>query len=498
VEAAARGYRTVLVEQNDFAKATSSRSTKLIHGGIRYLRQADFRLVRESLRERARLLQNAPHLVAPLSFVVPNYAWWERLYYGAGLRLYDLLAGKFRWHNSKHISRDEVLEHAPTLRSAGLRGGIRYFDGQFDDARLAICLAQTLADLGGVPVNYLRVESLLKEKSRVSGAVVRDLETGNVCPIRARVVVNATGVFTDSIRRMDDPGATKLLAASQGAHIVLDRTFLPGDSAILIPRTDDDRVLFAIPWHNRTLVGTTDTAVAEMALEPRPLSAEIEFLLLHAGRYLSRQPVERDILSAFAGLRPLVTANDRKNTARLSRAHTLLVSANGLVTITGGKWTTYRQMAEDAINEAERVAGLAARPSPTTDLRLHGWSDETSETSHWRAYGSDVPHLRELLRENVEWSEPLHPGLPGCAGEVIWATRREMARTVEDVLARRTRALLLDARASAECAPAVASLMARELKRDDRWQKEQVSAFRALAEGYLPPGFTSTLRQPPR
>ena len=490
VEAAARGYRTVLVEQSDFAKATSSRSTKLVHGGLRYLRQGNLALVRESLRERGRLLQNAPHLVHPLAFIVPHYAWWELPYYGMGLKLYDLLAGKFRWNSSQAVSREETLEHLPTLRPDGLRGGIRYFDGQFDDARLAVCLAQTLEDLGGVALNYLRVESLLKEHSRVRGAIVRDLETGHTCEIRSRVVVNATGVFTDAIRHLDDPGAPNIITASQGAHIVLEQSFLPGDSALLIPETEDGRLLFAIPWQGRTLVGTTDTPIQELSLEPRPVHAEIEFLLRHTGRYLTRQPAERDIRSAFAGLRPLARASAARTTADLSRAHTLLVSAAGLVTITGGKWTTYRQMGEDTVNQAEHAAGLTPRPSRTGNLRLHGGLDETGDTSHWGAYGSDGRDVHALMGERAEWSEPLHPSLPYRAGEVIWAARRELARTVEDVLARRTRALLLDARASAECAPAVACLLAKELGRDDRWIKEQVSAFQTLADSYLPRGWT--------
>ena len=491
VEAAARGYRTVLVEQSDFAKATSSRSTKLIHGGLRYLREWNFALVRESLRERGRLLENAPHLVRPIPFIVPNYAWWERPYYGAGLKLYDLLAGKFKWKGSQPIARAEVLEHLPTLRAEGLRGGIRYFDGQFDDARLGICLAHTLEDLGGVPVNYLRVESLLKANSRVCGAMVRDLESGQTLAIRSRVVVNATGVFTDVLRRMDDPHSPRVVTASQGAHIVLDSSFLPGDSALLIPRTDDGRVLFAIPWHNRTLVGTTDTPVGEVSLEPSPLVAEIEYLLRHTGRYLTRQPVERDILSQYAGLRPLVGAIRGRNTARLSRAHTLLVSAAGLVTITGGKWTTYRHMGEDTVDQAERVAGFTARPSRTRSLALHGVTNDTRAPVQWPARGSNAETPRAASIENVEWNQPLHPNLPYCAGDVLWAARREMARSVEDVLARRTRALLLDARASAQCAPLVASLLAKELGRDERWQNDQVTAFRALADGYLPAGRAS-------
>jgi glycerol-3-phosphate dehydrogenase len=486
VDGAARGYRTLLVEQSDFAKATSSRSTKLIHGGIRYLRQGDFHLVRESLRERALLLQNAPHLVRPLAFIVPNYAWWERPYYGAGLKLYDLLAGKFRWKMSEHLSRAAVLNHMPALNPDRLRGGIRYFEGQFDDARLAISLAQTLEDLGGVPVNYLRIESLLKENGRVCGAVTRDLETGQTLEVRARVVVNATGVFTETVRRMDDPQARDVIATSQGAHIVLDKSFLPGDSALMVPKTDDGRVLFAIPWHGRTLIGTTDTQVREKSLEPSPSPSEIAFLLGHAGRYLRKKPAEPDILSAFAGLRPLVKASGEQRTARLSRDHTLLVSRSGMVSIAGGKWTTYRQMGEDTVNLAARTAGLPTRRSRTRELHLHGWTNDRDATSHWRVYGTDSGRVQALLQENPEWSKTVHPRLPYFAGEVIWAVRQEMARTVEDVLSRRLRALLFDARASVEMAPQVGALMAEELGRDEQWVKEQVDAFRSLAAAYLP------------
>lgn len=486
VEAASRGYSTVLVERDDFAKATSSRSTKLIHGGLRYLQRGDVHLVRESLRERALLLRNAPHLVRAVPFIVPNYAWWEGPYYGAGLKLYDLLAGRLRTTRSQHISRDEVLKRLPTLRPDRLLGGIQYFDGQFDDTRLAICLAQTLEDLGGAPINYMRVDSLLKEDGRIRGAFVRDVETGEVREIRARAVVNATGVFTDTVRRMDDGAARSIITASQGAHVVLDKSFLPGESALMLPKTDDGRVLFAIPWHERVVVGTTDTPTDELSPEPRPLRGEIEFLLAHAGRYLTRRPVESDILSVFAGLRPLVKVKQEKNTARLSRDHVVLVSQSGLVTIGGGKWTTYRRMGEDAINAAARVAGLESRPSRTETLRLHAWTAAHETIPHRDAYGADNARLTAMLEENVEWIKPLHPRLPYCAGEVVWAARSEMARTVEDTLARRTRALLLDARASVEIAPQVAALMATELGRSEQWEKEQVAAFRALAAGYLP------------
>ncbi len=484
VEAASRGYRTALVEGHDFAKATSSRSTKLVHGGVRYLQRGNVALVLEALRERGRLLRNAPHLVRDLPFVVPNYDWWEAPFYGAGLKLYDLLAGRMGLKPSHLLSRDEALEQIPTLKPEGLRGGVVYQDAQFDDARLAVTLALTLADLGGVAVNYAEAVGLLKEGELVRGVRLRDAETGGEAEVRARVVVNATGIFADTLRRMDDPASPPLLAPSQGVHLVLDRRFQPGGSAILVPHTDDGRVLFAVPWHDRVVVGTTDTPVAEPSLEPRPLPEEIEFLLHHAARYLTGAPGPEDVLSCFAGLRPLVRGNRAAaKTAALSRDHTLLVSPAGLVTLAGGKWTTYRRMGEDTIDHAAMVADLDERKSVTADLHLHGWAEE-EERGGWAGYGADTPAVDRLAAESPAWDAPLHPNLPYRACEVVWAVRHEMARTVEDVLARRTRSLLLDARASAEVAPAVAALMAAELGRDEAWEHRQVEEYRALARGY--------------
>ena len=471
LDAAARGYRTALVEQGDFAQATSSRSTKLIHGGVRYLRQGNIPLVRDSLRERGRLLRNAPQLVHKLAFVVPAYAWSDRPFYGVGLKLYDLLAGQLGLGATRLLSRAETLAHAPTLEPAGLRGGVLYWDAQFDDARLALALAQTLVARGGVAANYVRVESLLKANGRVCGARAREVETGAEFELRARVVVNATGVFTDAVRRMDEAGTRGLIAASQGAHIVLPKCFLPGDSAVMVPKTDDGRVLFAIPWRARVLVGTTDTPMAETPLEPRPLAAEIEFLLAHAGKYLARKPQAGDILSAWAGLRPLVRGGATGATSKLSRDHALVVSPAGLVTITGGKWTTYRHMAEDAVDRAAQVGGLPGRPCLTQSLPLGNPGESL---------------LASLEQEDAAWKAPLHPHLPYRLSEVVRAARHEMARTVEDVLSRRTRALLLDARASVEVAPRVASLVAQELGRDAQWEARQVAQFRALAFSYLP------------
>lgn len=484
VEAATRGYGTLLLEASDFASGTSSRSTKLVHGGVRYLRQGNVSLVLEALRERGLLIRNAPHLVRNQAFVVPSYEWWHGPFYGVGLKVYDALAGKLGLGPSRRLSREETLQRIPTLEPKGLRGGIVYHDGQFDDARLAITLALTAADHGAALLNHMPVVGLLKREGLVTGVRARDSETGAEHEVQARVVVNATGVFVDELRELDDEAGAPLVAVSQGVHLVLPREFLPGDTAVMVPQTDDGRVLFAVPWHDRVIVGTTDTPLDGAAEEPRALPAEVDFLLTHAARYLTRDPAPADVLSVFAGLRPLVQAEGSRSTAALSRDHTLEISASGLVTITGGKWTTYRKMAQDAVDQAAGVAALEERPSRTEGLRLHGWTD-AEERYPWDVYGADAEALRALAHERAELYEPLHPRLPYRAAEVVWATRREMARTVADVLARRTRALLLDARASMEAAPAVARLMAGELGQPEAWAEEQVEAYLELAAGYV-------------
>lgn len=495
LDAASRGYRTALLEAEDFAKGTSSRSTKLVHGGVRYLAQGNISLVFEALRERGILRRNAPHLVHVLPFVVPAYTWWSRPFYGAGLLLYSLLAGSLGFGFSRLISPGEALRRASTLEPKGLRGGVVYYDGQFDDTRLAIALLRTFQAQGGLALNYTPVEGLEKEGGKTRGVRVRDAETGERLHVPARVVVNATGVFVDVLRGMDEPGAAPIVAPSQGIHLVLDRHFLPGDHAIMIPKTDDGRVLFAVPWHGRVILGTTDTPVERPSLEPRALDEEIAFLLSHAARYLSQDPKPEDVLSVFAGLRPLVKAGEGSSTAALSRDHTLLVSESGLVTITGGKWTTYRRMAADTIDRAATVASLPNRPSATETLKLHGYLERQLEPP-FDVYGADAPALVALLAERAEWRERLHPSLPYRAGEAVWAARHEMARTVEDVLARRTRALLLNARASREAAPRVAELLAAELGHDAAWQEAQVQSYRELAEGYmLALGSTETLSE---
>jgi glycerol-3-phosphate dehydrogenase len=483
VEAATRGYRTLLLEKSDFAKGTSSRSTKLVHGGVRYLQQGNVSLVLEALRERGRLIQNAPHLVRHLPFVVPNYDWWEGPFYGVGLKIYDMMAGKLGLGPSRFLSRAETLRRIPTIEPDGLRGGIAYFDAQFDDARLAITLARTADDHGATLANYVEVVGLLREHELTAGVIARDVETDAEYQIRSKVVINATGVFTDSIRKMDDPDARPMLTASQGIHFVLDRSFLPGNSAIMIPRTEDKRVLFAVPWHDRIVLGTTDTPVERIDLEPAPLDSEIDFLMDHAARYLTKDPAPSDVLSMFAGLRPLVSAAEERGTSSIARDHTIAISTSGLVTITGGKWTTYRRMAEDVLDQAVVIADLREMPSVTANLRLHAFTEESGD-DFLDVYGSDAPAIRELMRDE-DAAGPLHENLPYRKAEVLWSIRNEMARTVDDILARRTRALILDARAARSVARVVGKILADELGRDDEWIDAQVRDFSSVADGYI-------------
>jgi glycerol-3-phosphate dehydrogenase len=509
VDAASRGFSTLLLEQYDFAKGTSSRATKLVHGGVRYLQQGNIRLVTEALHERGILRRNAPHLVKDQSFVVPNYKWWEGPYYGIGLKVYDWMAGSLGIGPSRRLSRKETLDLAPTLDADGLRGGVLYYDGQFDDARLAIHLARTAAHQGGILLNYCQVTGLLKTDSgptssaqadasaavpsplatdsssgRITGVQFRDQWSGKTHEIYARSVINATGVFTDDILRMDDPVSTPIITPSQGVHIMLDKDFLPGETAILVPHTDDGRVLFAVPWHNKIIVGTTDTPVKEVSIEPRALPEEIDFILQQIGRYLKKVPVRKDIRSIYAGLRPLVKSNHKK-TAELARDHVILVSDTGLITITGGKWTTYRRMAEDTVNTAIAKAGLPSRPCRTATLPIHGSGITPGDfNAPLHYHGSDAPAIRALAATMPGGNERLHARLPYIRAEITWAAREELCMTVEDALSRRTRSLLLDAQAAIDCAPLVAGILATELGRDQAWQEKEVEAFTRLAANY--------------
>ncbi len=485
VDAAARGYRVLLLERHDFAKGTSSRSTKLVHGGVRYLQQGNISLVLEALKERGLLRRNAPHLVHDLPFVVPNYDWWEAPFYGIGMKVYDLMAGRLGFGPSKILSKQKTLERIPTIETEGLRGGVIYHDGQFDDARLAINLAQTAAEHGAAVLNYINVAGLLKSgDSMICGVAAEDHETGRRYEIQAKAVINATGPFVDGVRRLDDAEATPMIAPSQGVHLVLDQSFLPGDSAIMVPHTSDGRVIFMIPWHGRTVVGTTDTPIDKPVEEPRPLEEEIEFLLTYCSRYLTRDPQPEDVLSVFCGIRPLVKAGDGGDTAALSRDHTITISKSGLLTVCGGKWTTYRKMAEDVVDQAAVLAGLDHRACGTKDLRVHGYHDAPESLGELAVYGSDAASIEAIGKDRPGWADPLHPDLSITPAQVIWAVRQEMARTVEDILSRRTRSLLLDAKASVAAAAQTAELIAGELGRDDAWKAEQTDAFRSLAAGY--------------
>lgn len=486
VDAATRGYKTLLLEQSDFAKGTSSRSTKLVHGGVRYLAQGDIALVYEALHERGLLLKNAPHLVKDQEFIIPIYSWFSKYKYLIGLKFYDLLAGKSGFGKSSFLKKAQVLKAIPGLKEAGLIGGVRYSDGQFDDARLALNLAQTAADHGATILNYMKVTGLSKVNGKTSGVVVSDVETGKSFQLTAKTIVNATGVFVDEILKMDQPSGHPLVRPSQGAHIVLDPSFLKGDVALMIPKTADGRVLFAVPWHGKVLVGTTDTPLNQHSLEPIALDQEVDFILSTAGQYLSKTPSKRDVLAVFAGLRPLAApGKDTNSTKEISRSHKLIVANSGLITITGGKWTTYRKMAMDVVDKAIELHQLIPKACITHNVQVHGSKSLAQQHDQLAIFGSDAEGIRNLMKEDANLAQPLHPSYAYSKAEVIWMVRNEMARTVEDVLARRMRLLILDAAGAIALAPIVAELMAKELKKDKNWVDEQVTRFNDVAKSYL-------------
>jgi glycerol-3-phosphate dehydrogenase len=484
LDAVARGYKTLLVEQSDFAKGTSSRSTKLVHGGVRYLQQGDVKLVREASIERGLLCRNAPHLVKNQTFIIPIYRQWDKLKYTVGLKLYDWIAGKLSLGSSNFISRKKTLEALPGVSTKGLLGGVMYHDGQFDDSRLAINLVQSIIENGGCAVNYVKVIGLLKKDAKISGAQVMDLEKSIVYNVKAKAVINATGVFVDDILGMDNPTSSKLICVSQGVHLVLDKKFYPSSHALMIPETSDGRVLFAVPWHDKVVFGTTDTPVDSASLEPQALEKEINFILETAAAYLVEKPTRKDVLSVFAGLRPLAAPKQgEQKTKEISRSHKIIISPSHLFTILGGKWTTYRKMGEDMVNLVENKLEWKQRKAQTAFLHIHGFKENINWEDPFYFYGSDAILLRQSINGTAhEW---ISDDLKIHRKQVEWAVEKEMARTVEDVLSRRTRALLLDARESIRICPEVANIMAKALDKDQNWIDKEVATFTDLARQYI-------------
>ncbi len=486
LDSVTRGYKTLLLEKVDFSQGTSSRSTKLVHGGVRYLAQGDILLVIEALRERGRILRNAPHITSDQEFIIPLYSLFNVFLYYFGLKFYDILSGRLSLGKSYYISKEEVAGRLPLINKAGLKGGIVYHDGQFDDSRMAISIAAEYISRGGIALNYFPVKELLKDgNGNISGVVAVDTQSGIRYELRSRLVINATGVFADEILKLDDPDSENIIRPSQGVHIVLDKKFLQGDSAIMIPKTDDGRVLFAIPWYNRVVVGTTDTPLDEISSEPTALYEEIDFILSTAGKYLSVQPVRSDILSVFAGLRPLASdPGNPDSTKEISRRHKILLSSSGLLSITGGKWTTYRMMAEETLNKAIKAGILRKSACITKELVIDHKPDNLLK-GHLSAYGAKAQEIIGLMSENPGLGSTLCPSLPYTRAEIVWICRNEMPVNIDDILARRTRALFLDAKASMKVSGEVAEIMAREMGRDENWQKEQVDSFHRLAGNYL-------------
>jgi len=486
MDAATRGYKTLLVEQADYSKGTSSKATKLVHGGVRYMAQGDLGLVREACHERGLLLKNAPHLTKNETFVIPNYSWFNNIKYTLGLKFYDLLAGKLSLGASKYIGKKKTIEALPTIRQEGLKGGVVYHDGQFDDSRLALNIAQTAIENGATVLNYIKVTGLLKNNNKkVSGIIAKDIETGETYEATGKVVINATGVYVDNILHMDRPDAPHMVRPSQGVHITLDHSFLPGDNALMIPETDDGRVLFAVPWHGKLIVGTTDTLRDHPELEPHALEQEIEFILNTAAKYLVKKPTRKDVLAVFAGLRPLAApSKDGAKTKEISRSHKIIVSESGLITITGGKWTTFRRMAQDTIDKAIETGVLTAKECKTEHLHIHGYVPMSDENDPLRFYGADMTAINKLVAEDHSLGDLLVPNFPYNKAMVIWAIRNEYARRVEDVLGRRLRLLFLDVHAAVAAAPVVAQIMAKELNKDAAWIQVELADFTILAKGY--------------
>ena len=482
IDAASRGYKTLLLEKYDFAKGTSSRSTKLVHGGVRYLQNGDISLVIEALKERGIMRNNAPHLVRDLSFVIPSYDWWNSPFYGLGLKIYDLMAGKLGLGPSTILDLKETIALIPNVKQEDLRGGVIYHDGQFDDARMAVSMAQTAENHGATLLNYVGVTGLEKQNDLITGLTATDTLTNTDYQLKARVVINATGVFSDQILQLDQPESPAMIRPSQGVHLVLEKKFLKGPHAIMIPQTSDGRVLFAVPWHQHVVVGTTDTPIDTTTAEPIPLEEEIDFILANAAAYMTQKPKRSDVKSVFAGLRPLAAQGDKNETKEVSRHHKVMVSTAGLVSVIGGKWTTYRKMAEDTIDTAIPVGGLPERKCNTERMPIHGYDFNSDWDNPLHVYGSDI---EKIIALNPNGNTSLATTFHITENQIQWAVEQEMAVTLEDVLARRARGLFLDAKESLRIAPTVARLMAKFMNTNQQWETEQLKSFESLAQNYI-------------
>ncbi len=482
LDASLRGLSVALFESADFAGATSSRATKLAHGGVRYLAQGNISLVKEALHERNTMLRIAPHLVSPLPFVMPSYACWETPLYGVGLKAYDLLAGKYGLGPTRFLSASQVRYLMPGINSSGLKGGVMYWDAQFDDARMALAIARTAEQAGALLVNYCSVTNLVYENGKVTGVTCDDKQFGNTYTVRGRAVINATGVWVDALRKQDSAITGKsyqpLVSPSQGVHLVVDQSFMPGGHALLVPETTDGRVLFAVPWLGKLILGTTDTPRTDTPLEPTATDKEVEFIISEASRYLHKKPDKKSVKSIWAGLRPLVSMKtDNSSTSSISRNHFIEVSKSGLLTVTGGKWTTYRSTANDVLQYCARYGLLPMLPRCKTSTYLlvgaHNNKRKVSATPDYQVYGSEAGVVQKIAGGNNEIASGLTEAM------VRFAVRHEYALTVSDVLARRSRLLFLDAHMALQAAEQVANIMS-----DEGINDPQLSEFHSLCANY--------------
>jgi glycerol-3-phosphate dehydrogenase len=485
VDAASRGYKTLLLEKFDFGKGTSSRSTKLVHGGVRYLAQGNIKLVVEALKERGRLLKNAAHITSVQSFVLPVYSFWDKWFYGLGLKLYEWLSGKWSLGKTTIHSKSETLKLLPSINNKNLKGSIQYFDGQFDDARLCIDLASTAVQHGAIVLNYIEVQQFIKNENKIVAIKAIDSIHQKEYTIHAKAFINATGVFSDELMKNDNSHHNNIITPSQGIHLVINPISFTGNHALLIPKTSDGRVLFAVPWHNKVIIGTTDTEIQEILNEPKALEQEINFVIENFNKYAKIPITKNEVESVFAGLRPLVKSKNKKNTAFISREHSIIISNSGLVTITGGKWTTYRVMAKDAIDNVIFIAGLNKKECITKNLKIGNWDLPVDSSNHLNIYGNYKAEIEKIKLENSDFQEKIHSDFSYINAEIIWFIRNEMAITLEDVLARRTRLLFLNSQISKDVSYKVVEIMAKELNKTEDWKKNQLDNFSKTLQSYL-------------